>query len=95
LYDLSAQTFATSGIIKQEAKSQILLISAAELITEHEITQIILTIIVLRTQRKFVLPMWHTGRDKPDEFQHYHSSNPKAVDINMHRISIDRFSQQV
>jgi hypothetical protein len=49
LYDLSAQTFATSGIIKQEAESQILLISAAELITEHETTQIKLTMIVLRT----------------------------------------------
>ncbi len=44
-----AQTFTTSGIIKQEAESQILLISAAELITEDEITETILTIIVLRT----------------------------------------------
>ncbi len=42
------QTFTTSGIIKQEAESQILLISVAELITE-EITETILTIIVLRT----------------------------------------------
>jgi hypothetical protein len=39
LYDLSAQTFTTSGIIKQEAESQILLISAAELITVDEITE--------------------------------------------------------
>jgi hypothetical protein len=43
------QTFTTSGIIKQEAESQILLISVAELITEDEITETILTIIVLRT----------------------------------------------
>jgi hypothetical protein len=81
LYDLSAQTFTTSAIIKQEAESQILLISAAELITEDEITETIET--------------WHISTINLMNCKIYHSSNPKTTDINMHQSSIDSFRQQV